>query len=152
MAETEKKIKTEEGARWAWGPPPEEPSPRPSSGRVPASSATTASPRLHRPLRIHQPWSLTSLFRKPGSQTGALFTTQHLRGVFYFLWEPLYHVDEAYISTIRPEWAALLGPSPEKGHRHGGGTHARPASSWACRLRAPGQGGPEPQDFSGEAG
>lgn len=30
-----------------------------------------------------------------------LFTTQHLGGVFYFLWEPLFHVNCARISTIR---------------------------------------------------
>lgn len=96
MAEMEKKQSGEPSL--AFSAPSEEPAGRPA-------------PRL--PTQHTQPWYLTSLFRALGSRTALCHNSAPPRA-FYFPREPLFHVNEAHISTIRPEPAAAAQPHPRE--------------------------------------
>lgn len=86
MAEMEKKQRREPGS--ALAPPPEEPGCWPCLWRGPGSRRSPRLPTQHPSAMV---------FNKSIQETrlpnATLFTAQHLCGAFYFLWEPLFHVN-----------------------------------------------------------
>lgn len=96
---------------WLWLLPPEEPDGRPGLQRA----RPGLLPRL---LSIHQPWSLTSLFRKPGSQTALFSGCSTSVGFCIFPESHCFTCTKHTFQQLDLSWRPLPQPDPEKWHQH----------------------------------